>query len=390
MTILSINAGSATVKYGLFNAETLEPLGRGRASGIGTAEGRIEHLLIANEPIAYGVSLPDHDSALQALLADIRPTHGGIDAVTGVGHRVVHGGTELTAPTRIDDTVVATIRELGQLAPLHNAVAANAIEAARSLFPQAAHVAVFDTAFHAHMPEHARNYAIPNDYAERGYRRYGFHGISHQSAAGRASTWLGRPLEQLRLITLHLGSGASAAAIDGGVSIDTSMGMTPLEGLVMGTRSGDIDPAAVLRMAAEDGSSVTSVETMLMRDSGLRALAGTDDMRRIEARDADGDPEAQAALALFCYRIRKYIGAYIAALGGVDAVVFTGGVGEKSPTVRARTCEGLATFGIAIDEVPNRAGEVAVHGGTVPILVIPADEERAMAQAVTRLLADSG
>lgn len=389
MIILSLNAGSATVKYGLFNAETLEPLGRGRATGIGTAEGRIERLPTDDEPIDYSVSLPNHGSALQALLADIPSTLSGIDAVTGVGHRVVHGGTELTEPSRIDDTVVATIRELGQLAPLHNAVAADAIEAARSHFPQAAHVAVFDTAFHAHMPDHARRYAIPKDYAERGYRRYGFHGISHQSAADRAANWLGRPLEQLRLITLHLGSGASAAAIDGGVSIDTSMGMTPLEGLVMGTRSGDIDPAAVLRMAAEDGSSVASVEAMLMRDSGLRALAGTDDMRRIEARDADGDPEAQAALAMFCYRIRKYIGAYIAALGGVDAIVFTGGIGENSAMVRTRACEGLATFGIAIDETANRSGEFAVHSGTVPVLVVPADEERAMARAVARLLVSS-
>lgn len=388
MTILSLNAGSATVKYGLFNAETLELLGRGRASGIGTAEGRIEHLPTEEEPVDYGVSLPDHGSALQALLADIPSMYGRLDAVSGVGHRVVHGGTELTEPSRIDDTVVAAIRQLGQLAPLHNAVAADAIEAARSHFPQAAHVAVFDTAFHAHMPDRARRYAIPKDYAERGYRRYGFHGISHQSAAVRAADWLGRPLEQLRLITLHLGSGASAAAIDGGVSIDTSMGMTPLEGLVMGTRSGDIDPAAVLRMAAEDGSSVASVETMLMHDSGLRALAGTDDMRRVEARDADGNPEARAALTLFCYRVRKYIGAYIAALGGVDGIVFTGGVGENSPAVRARTCEGLATFGIAIDEAANRAGEFAVHGGTVPVLVVPADEERAMAQTVARLLAN--
>jgi acetate kinase len=390
MTIVSLNAGSATVKYGLFDAESLEPLGRGRASGIGAAAGRVEHLRTAGDPVEYSVSLPDHGAALQALLADIPSVHGHFGTVTGVGHRVVHGGTELTGPTRIDDTVVATIRELGRLAPLHNAVAADAIEAARSHFPQAAHVALFDTAFHARMPDRARRYAIPEEYAERGYRRYGFHGISHQSAAVRAADWLGRPLEQLRLITLHLGSGASAAAIDGGVSIDTSMGMTPLEGLVMGTRSGDIDPAAVLRMSAEDGSSVASVETMLMRDSGLRALAGTDDMRRIEARDADGDPEARTALTLFCYRIRKYIGAYIAALGGIDAIVFTGGIGENSPAVRARTCEGLAGFGIAIDETLNRAGEFAMHGGTVPVLVIPADEEGAMAQAVARLLADSG
>lgn len=389
MTILSLNAGSATVKYGLFDADTLEPLGRGRATGIGKAEGRIEHTPAETEPVEYSASLPDHRSALETLLAGIPSLHGDLAAVTGVGHRVVHGGTELTAPSRIDDSVIATIRELGQLAPLHNALAADAIEMARSHLPRAAHVAVFDTAFHAHMPDHARRYAIPHDYAERGYRRYGFHGISHQSAAVRAAHWLGRPLEQLRLITLHLGSGASAAAIEGGVSIDTSMGMTPLEGLVMGTRSGDIDPAAVLRMAAEDGSSLASVEAMLTRDSGLQALAGTDDMRRIEARDAAGDPEAHAALALFCYRIRKYIGAYIAALGGIDAIIFTGAIGENSATVRTRACEALATFGIAIDEAANRAGEFAVHADTVPLLVMPADEERAMAQAVARLLASS-
>jgi acetate kinase len=387
MTILSLNTGSATVKYGLFDPATLGPLGSGRATGIGTAEGHIEHARPGGDSVEYAASLPDHGTAVEAVLHDIASHHGGLDTITAVGHRVVHGGTELSAPTAIDDAVVTTIRELGRLAPLHNALAADAIDIARARLPQTPHIALFDTAFHAQMPSHACRYAIPERYAEDGYRRYGFHGISHQSAAAYAADWLGRPLEQLRLITLHLGSGASAAAIEGGMSIDTSMGMTPLEGLVMGTRSGDIDPAAVLRMAAEPGNSIAAVETMLTRESGLRALAGTDDMRRIEARAADGDIQAHEALALFCYRIRKYIGAYIAALGGVDAIVYTGGIGENSATVRAHACHGLASFGIAIDEAANQAGELAIHAGTVPVLVVPADEEAAMARAVARLLA---
>lgn len=384
MAILSLNTGSSSVKYGLFDEDSLEPLARGMASRIGETEGRVEHDSLSEKP-ARTLPLPNHRSAVQALLAELN-TNGNAGSITAVGHRVVHGGDRYSQPATVDESVLRRIRELGRLAPLHNAINLTGIEVARAMLPGAEHVAVFDTAFHAGMPANARRYAIPGDYTRRGFRRYGFHGISHAAVAEGAARHLERPLESLRLITLHLGSGASAAAIREGTSIDTSMGMTPLEGLVMGSRCGDIDPGAVLRLLDVEGLSPGDVEHLLNQESGLRALAGTGDMREIEVRANQGDEAAREAIALFCYRVKKYIGAYYAVLGGVDALVFTGGIGENAPSVRAQCCEGMDALGIGIDAKANEKGLTAIHADRIPILVMPANEELAIARATAALL----
>jgi len=387
MQILSLNTGSSTVKYAVFEGAELRPLARGKASRIGEAEGRVEHTRQeAGRP--RSLPLPDHRAALQEILGDLCAS-GTLDtgaSTVAVGHRVVHGGDGLTAPVSIDDAVLEAVRELGRLAPLHNPVNATGIEVARSLLPRARHVAVFDTAFHAGLPDAARCYAIPERLAQRGYRRYGFHGISHGFVAVAAAERLGRSLDTLRLITLHLGNGASAAAIRNGRSVDTSMGMTPLEGLVMGTRSGDLDPAVVLRLVTDEGMAPADVEALLNHDSGLLALVGTNDVRDIEQRACAGDERAERALELFCYRVKKCIGAYWAALGGADAIVFTGGIGENAAGVRERCCDGLQTFGIVLDDRANRRNAEAVHAADVPVLVIETDEEREIARATQDVL----
>lgn len=386
MKILCLNAGSATVKYRIFTRGTLARLAHGQASRIGDQGAVIQHVWPDGSVRRHPLPGADHAGVLRGILTDLAAdgTLAAPDDVV-VAHRVVHGGDRFTAPVWIDEEVLAAIRELGRLAPLHNEIAATGVEIARAALPAASQLAVFDTAFHASMPAHARGYAIPAVYTERGFRRYGFHGISHAYVAAEAARELDRPLESLRLVTLHLGQGASAAAIDGGISVDTSMGMTPLEGLVMGTRSGDLDPGAVLRLIDETGRSAAGVADLLNHESGLQALAGVADMRDIEARAAAGDHRAEEAVALFCYRVKKYIGAYLAVLGGIDAVVFTGGIGEHSATVRARSCEGLGALGLRIDPEANAAHERTVHAGAVPVLVIPTDEELAMARAAVGL-----
>jgi acetate kinase len=302
----------------------------------------------------------------------------------------VHGGDRFAAPTLIDDGVAAAIRELIPLAPLHNPSNLLGIEAARGRFPRAPHVAVFDTAFHQTLPPHAFRYAVPAELYERHrVRRYGFHGSSHAYVARQAAAHLGRATDVVNLITLHLGNGASAAAIAGGRSIDTSMGLTPLEGLVMGTRCGDLDPALHFYLLRQTGMAPADLETLLNSASGLKGLCGVADMREIQSRAAAGDGEAALALELFCYRVKKYVGAYAAALGRVDAVVFTGGIGENSAVVRGKVCAGLENLGIILDAAENahNAGTEALisrEGSPVAILVIPTDEEAEIArQAMT-------
>jgi len=388
-TILSLNTGSMTVKYRLFAADSLAPRAWGRAERIGESDAVVWHGTSSGgtdrDPVR--AVLPSHESAVRRLLEDLVGA-GAVQGLAGVGHRVVHGGDRFSVPARIDEAVLAEIRALGRLAPLHNPINAAGIEVARGLLPDVPHVAVFDTAFHRSLPERAWRYAIPGEYADRGFRRYGFHGISHAGAAAAAAGVLGRPLAALSLITLHLGGGCSATAVRAGESVDTSMGMTPLEGLVMGTRSGDLDPAVVLRLLGSEGLAPQAVDDLLNHRSGLRALAGTADMRDIQARADAGDGDAERALDLFCYRIRKYIGAYAAALGHVDAIAFTGGIGENAAGVRARICADLGAFGVRLDEERNRAGETAIQadGAAVAVLVIPSDEEREIARATAALV----
>ena len=303
--------------------------------------------------------------------------------VDAVGHRVVHGGEAFSAPTIIDDDVLDTLRSLVPLAPLHNPANITGIEAARRLWPGVPQVAVFDTAFHRTLPVHAYRYAVPAEWYERhGVRRYGFHGTSHAYVAGRAAEVLGS--EVFDGIVAHLGNGASITAIAGGRSVDTSMGLSPLEGLVMGTRSGDVDPTVVTHVAAATGRPIEDVFDDLNRTSGLRGLCGASDMREITARAASGDVTARLAIDVFAYRIKKYVGAYLAVLGGrCDALVFTGGIGQHSPVVRAAVCDGLEGLGIVLDPERNERGdEVVVSADQSPIavLVIATDEEREIAR----------
>jgi len=368
LNILVLNTGSATLKCSIVDASSNRRL--------------------HSEVVAWSSAAGDAVPPLPALPPDAH--HLTFDAVA---HRVVHGGADYSGPTRVDSAALQAIESASALAPLHNPPALSIIRAAMARYPDLPQIAVFDTAFHHGLPAHARYYAVPAHWFEQyGVRRYGFHGISHASVARQAAVLLQRPLHELRLVTLHLGSGASATAIAGGRSIDTSMGMTPLEGLVMGTRSGDLDIGAALRVAGREGLSPDQLERVLSHESGLKGLCGDADLRAILARSETGDLQAEQALAIYCYRIRKYIGAYMAALGGLDALVFTGGVGENAATVRARACEGLGSLGIVIDRHENElrcSGEArAIHaaGAAVAVLIAPSDEDLEIARQTQDLL----
>jgi acetate kinase len=382
MQVLVINSGSSSVKFELFEMDPERSILAGEVERIGEAGGA-----------------RDHGAALGEVLRTIEDAGPPVDAreVAAVGHRVVHGGQRYTDPIAIDDDVVAGIREAALFAPLHTAANVAGIEAAREHFPRAVHVAVFDTAFHRTIPPYAREYALPREIARaNGIRRYGFHGTSHGYVAKRAASLLGRPLEELDLITLHLGNGASVCAIHGGRSADTSMGMTPLEGLVMGTRCGDVDPAVPPLLGELTGRSREDVHRLLNFESGLKGVSGESDMREVHKLAEAGDPDATLALDMYCYRARKYIGAYAAALGRLDAIVFTAGVGENDAEVRGRICAGLELFGVAIDETANAGpaeGERAISppGAEVAVLVIPTDEEFEIARAAYAVVrADTG
>lgn len=363
--VLVINAGSSSMKYAVIDVDT------GKRRLIGSQE-RI------GEP---GSSCVDHQAAFAVLGAELARRDLTPDLV---GHRVVHGGSYFTAPAVIDDDVVAAIEACVPLAPLHNPAALAGIAAARAVFPDVEQVAVFDTAFHTTIPEAAHRYAIDPVVAdEYRLRRYGFHGTSHQYVTHRAAALLGRDTTQVNIVSLHLGNGASACAVRGGVSVETSMGVTPLEGLMMGTRSGDIDPAIPL-ILSRAGWSEEDIDTLLNRGSGLKAMCGDNDMRAINARAAAGDDAADLARDMFAHRLRKYVGAYLAVLGRVDAVVFTAGIGEHDAWVRERVCEDLEALGIVLDPERNRAdtsGERRVSAADSPItvLVVPTDEEYSIA-----------
>jgi len=364
MLVLVLNAGSSSVKYQLVDSDTGDRL----------AGGIVEEVV-------------DHAAALRDVVGDVERLGRPIGAI---GHRVVHGGAVFSEPVRIDDEVVEAIRELAPLAPLHNPANLAGIEAARATWPTLAQVAVFDTAFHRTLPPAAYRYAVPAAwYEQHGVRRYGFHGTSHDYVSTRAAGVLGRPRDELDLIVAHLGNGASITAVGHGRSVETSMGLSPLEGLVMGTRSGDIDPAVIGHVAAASGYSEADVLVELNRSSGLLGLCGDSDMREITARIDAGDGSADLALDVFCHRIRKYVGAYVAVLGGCDALVFTAGIGEHSALVRTRVCAGLGVFGIALDDDRNERSEPVISrdGASTAVLVVPTDEEHAIAEQTARVVA---
>ncbi|GAA3425235.1 acetate kinase [Streptosporangium nondiastaticum] len=358
--VLVVNSGSSSVKYRLLEGD--ERLASGTVERIG-------------EP---GSPVPDHEAALKLIGAELAGRGLGIDSpeLTAVGHRVVHGGVTFTEPTLITDDVVGKIEELIPLAPLHNPAGLAGIEAVRRLRPDLPQVAVFDTAFHATIPPAAAAYAIDREVAERWrIRRYGFHGTSHAYVSREAARLAGTP--SAGVIVLHLGNGASASAVSGGRCVDTSMGMTPLEGLVMGTRSGDVDPGALLYLARTAGMSPEEIDTLLNRRSGLLGLCGDNDMRAVQERLAAGDPAAELAMSVYCHRLRKYVGAYYAVLGSVDVIAFTGGVGENSAPVRERALTGLERLGIVLDPDRNARGEriISADDSPVRVAVIPTDEE---------------
>jgi acetate kinase len=384
--VLVLNTGSSSIKYQLFEMEDRTVLASGLLERVGEDASRLTHRAEGAEPLVVDGRITDHRDGFDRVLGALESSGGLSGDLAGIGHRVVHGGERFSAPARIDDEVIAAIREQVPLAPLHNPSNLLGIEIARAAFPAAPQVAVFDTAFHRTMPPRAYRYALPRDLARRLHiRRYGFHGTSHAHVSRKAAEHLGRPLAEVNLVTMHLGNGASVAAVAGGRCIDTSMGLTPLEGLVMGTRSGDLDPAIVLFLHREARLSLDEIDTLLNRESGMKGLAGVNDMRLVERRAAGGDQVAQEALDVYCYRIRKYIGAYAAALGRLDALVFTAGVGENSVAVRAGVCRGLERFGVRIDDARNRLRSraprtVSTGDSTVAVLVVPTDEELEIAE----------
>lgn len=364
--IFVVNSGSSSIKYQVVDL----------ASEASVLSGLIERIGEA------GSDVPDHETGMRQVLARL----GTGFAIAAVGHRVVHGGEAYTQATIITDEVESGIDGLSPLAPLHNPANLLGIRAARAALPDVSHVAVFDTAFHHTLPPAAYTYAIDADLArEHGIRRYGFHGTSHKYVSEQAAIFLGRPLDEIKIIVLHLGNGASVAAIDGGRSIETSMGMTPLEGLVMGTRSGDIDAGVLGHLHRQAGLTFDEVDAVLNRRSGLLGLTGTGDMRDVEAAASGGDADAEAALAVYRHRLRRYIGAYLVHLGGLDAVVFTAGVGENNGRLRARCLMGLEFLGINVDEERNAVRSshprsISPDDSPVAVLVIPTNEELEIAR----------
>ena len=380
--MLVINAGSSSLKYRLVDGESGTVEATGIVERIGEEMASLSHES-GGEEHREEREVATFEEALQAAL-DAFEKHGPSldeDDIAAVGHRVVHGGDRFAEPTLVDDDVLAAVEELVPLAPLHNPANLEGLRVARRLFPDVPQVAVFDTAFHQTMPPAAYTYAVPATWRdEHRIRRYGFHGTSHAFVSGVAADLLGRARAETNLVVLHLGNGASAAAIRGGRSIDTSMGLTPLEGLVMGTRSGDLDPAIHAHLHRQLGWSLEDIDRALNRDSGLKGLAGHNDFREVLRRRAAGDAAATDAFDVYAYRVRKYVGAYFAALGLVHGVVFTGGVGQHSPELRTAALSGLEPLGIVLDPARN-AGPVreptVVSAGTsdVAVLVIPTDEE---------------
>jgi acetate kinase len=370
MRVLALNCGSSSVKSAL----------------IDTASGRrVQEMHVEN----VGSDLA---AAVDEVLAAYR-AQGGVEAVA---HRVVHGGEEFLDPTRLDDSVIGEIEQLNQLAPLHNPPALAAIRRARAALPDIPHFAVFDTAFHATLPDYAREYALPADVRKRyGIRRFGFHGINHSHVARSAAAYLHADVEKLRIIACHLGNGASVTAIEQGRSVDTSMGMTPLEGLIMGTRAGDVDPGVLLQLSRSADLDADELDDLLNKRSGLKGLTGTNDMREIEQRASAGDHDCGLAIAMYVHRVRKYIGAYTVAMGGVDVIAFTGGVGEHSALIRRRCLERLEFIGAVIDPARNESAKlgagspIATLGAAtsrVQLLAVRADEEMAIARAAATVL----
>ncbi len=394
MKILVLNSGSSSVKFQFMDIESESALAKGIVERIGASDAIITYQPKDKNKIREIREVINHEVAIEIVLAMLlHPQHGVIkdkNEIDGIGHRVVHGGEEFSQSVLITEKVKQAVRKCNQFAPLHNPHNLKGIEACEHLLGGIPQVGVFDTAFHHSIPPKAYIYGLPYAlYKKLGIRRYGFHGTSHRYVAAKAAEIMGKPIEKLKLITCHLGNGASITAIDRGNSVDTTMGFTPLEGLVMGTRCGDIDPALVPYIMQNENMTAAQIDSMMNKNSGMLGLTETShDMREIEAEASRGSERHILALDIYSYKIRKYIGAYIATLGGVDAIIFTGGVGEKSFYVRERVCTGLEALGIAIDAEKNGKNELSIGTGKVRILVVPTNEELLIARDTAQILAD--
>ena len=405
MIVLVINCGSSSLKYRVFSMTTEKLLASGLANRVGISgggEASLKHRPAGNSDYVTQVQMPDHTAAMRHVLAALTdPEHGVIGSLSeikAIGHRVVHGGEQFTESVLIDDDVIAGIEDFSELAPLHNPPNLMGIRACEAALPGVPQVAVFDTAFHQTMPRRAYLYGLPYDLYEEGHlRRYGFHGTSHRYVSLRAERLLaeqGIPLAEQKIVTCHIGNGCSMAAVKAGKSVDTTMGHTPLEGLLMGTRCGDLDPAIVPFLMDMRGLERPQIDELLNKRSGLLGVSGvSSDMRDVKAAALDGNAQAQAAVELFCYRIQKYIGSYAAAMGGVDAIVFTAGIGENEPMVRERSTAELGFLGVTLDTAKNLDGslrgqevDISTADSRVRIYVIPTDEELMIARDTAALV----
>ncbi|ARH93262.1 MULTISPECIES: acetate kinase [Streptomyces] len=394
--VLVLNSGSSSVKYQLLDMADGRRLAVGLVERIGEENSRLAHTPLATggEKRETEGAIADHETALKAVAAELSADGLGLDSpqLAAIGHRVVHGGLRFTAPTVIDGAVLKEIERLVPVAPLHNPANITGIRTAQALRPDLPQVAVFDTAFHSTMPEYAARYAIDVETADaHRVRRYGFHGTSHAYVSRRTAALLGKDPSEVNVIVLHLGNGASASAVAGGRCVDTSMGLTPLEGLVMGTRSGDIDPAVTFHLKRVAGMSADEIDELLNKKSGLLGLCGDNDMREIRRRIDEGDERAALAFDIYIHRLKKYIGAYYAVLGRVDAVVFTAGVGENAAPVREAAVAGLEELGLAVDAGLNavRSDEprlISPEYARVAVAVVPTDEELEIAQQTYALV----
>jgi acetate kinase len=398
-TVLVVNSGSSSFKYQLIDMDTEQVLATGLVERIGEDTGHSVHTIPwddvpsvdrtdAPQTTEHDLPIPDHTAGFRVMLDAFEVNGPSLKRhpLRAVGHRVVHGGKRFFEPTLVTDLVKINIEELSELAPLHNPANLQGIEAAQKAFPGIPHVAVFDTAFHQTLSPAAYSYAIDTTLADKHrLRKYGFHGTSHKFVSEEAATFVGRPLAELNQIVLHLGNGASATAIAGGRSVETSMGLTPLEGLVMGTRSGDIDPAVLIQLHRRTGMSFDDLDTMLNRKSGLLGMAGAGDMRDVLERSAAGDEKASVAFDVYIHRLKGYIGNYLAQLGHVDVISFTAGVGENAPAVRRAALSGLTQLGIRLSDERNaersrEARRISADDSDVIVLVIPTNEELEIAR----------
>jgi acetate kinase len=392
MRILAINCGSSSIKAALIDSADSARLSDVEVENIGTAECR----MIVNGAPPESMAVADHAAGVSQALDAILQRATTLGEPEAVVHRIVHGGDQFVAPTLVTDAVLSRIDALDGLAPLHNPPAVAALRVARSVLPSIAHVAVFDTAFHATLPPQAREYALPAEVRQRfGIRRYGFHGISHAHVMAAVAGYLRKTPQELRVISCHLGNGASVAAIECGRSVDTSMGMTPLAGLIMGTRCGDLDPGILLLLLQSGAYDTEQLTTLLNQASGLQGLTGTNDLRAIEQRAAAGEESCRRAIDAYAHRVRHYIGAYAAVMGGVDAIAFTGGIGEHSALMRSRILQRLDFLGACLEEDRNREARVghtqpiallSAEQSRVAMFVVQADEAAAMVRAAAKLI----